>query len=312
MKYTKHTKLAVAAFCLLLLSRAQARPVPLCDTSIFPPDMVPVLDNFNDGPSIEVGTKFNSSVAGNVVGARFWVSASNTGANTATLWTAGGFPLGSVVIPPFVGPGWTQVLFPGPIPISAGTTYIISVLSPDGWYSATHNVFDSAVINPPLRGLGSGEDGPNGVYQYGGGFPTSTFANSGYFVDVVFESPCQEFDLSWFTIDAGGGTSTDGTFTVSGTIGQPDTGRMTGAPYFSVMAGYWGAVHAAPTCACDLNNDGQVDDFDFVMFAAAYDILDCADVLMPIDCPSDFNADNFVDDADFVIFVAAYDELLCP
>ncbi len=120
------------------------------------------------------------------------------------------------------------------------------------------------------------------------------------------------YDLSWFSIDAGGGSSTDGSFTVNGTIGQPDTGRMTGAPHFSVMAGYWGAATAAPTCACDLNSDGQVDDSDFVIFASAYDILDCTDPMMPLDCPSDFNGDAMVDDNDFVIFVDAYNELLCP
>ncbi|MBX3381315.1 MAG: dockerin type I repeat-containing protein [Phycisphaeraceae bacterium] len=65
-------------------------------------------------------------------------------------------------------------------------------------------------------------------------------------------------------------------------------------------------------CPGDLNNDGQVDDADFVMFAAAYNILDCADPTMSAGCPADLNADGFVDDSDFVGFVAAYNALLCP
>ena len=65
-------------------------------------------------------------------------------------------------------------------------------------------------------------------------------------------------------------------------------------------------------CAGDLNRDGQVDDADFVIFAAAYNILDCADPTMPAGCPADLNADGFVDDSDFVDFVAAYNALLCP
>lgn len=65
-------------------------------------------------------------------------------------------------------------------------------------------------------------------------------------------------------------------------------------------------------CPADLNSDTVVDDLDFQLFAAAYNILDCADPSMPAGCPADLNSDAFVDDADFSIFVVAYDVLLCP
>lgn len=65
-------------------------------------------------------------------------------------------------------------------------------------------------------------------------------------------------------------------------------------------------------CPGDLNNDGFVDDADFVLFAAAYDLLDCFDPSMPPGCPADLNGDDIVDDSDFVLFVAAYNELVCP
>jgi len=68
---------------------------------------------------------------------------------------------------------------------------------------------------------------------------------------------------------------------------------------------------AAP-CPGDLNGDGLVDDSDFVSFAGAYDILDCADPSMPTGCPADLNLDGLVDDSDFVIFASAYDALICP
>lgn len=68
----------------------------------------------------------------------------------------------------------------------------------------------------------------------------------------------------------------------------------------------------AGSCPADLNNDSLVDDADFVIFAAAYNILDCADPSMPAGCTADLNADGLVDDADFVVFVLAYDALLCP
>lgn len=68
----------------------------------------------------------------------------------------------------------------------------------------------------------------------------------------------------------------------------------------------------AARCPGDLNNDGLVDDADFILFIFAYNTLDCADPAMPLGCPADLNGDGFVDDADFVIFVVGYDELVCP
>ncbi|MBN8596117.1 MAG: DUF4082 domain-containing protein [Planctomycetes bacterium] len=312
MKQNKHIQHALlGAAALLATSPASARPVPLCETTVFTPFDVPALQNNNDGPAIEIGMKFSSTVAGNVVGARYYMGASNNGVCTATLWTSAGVPLASAVFPPFAGPGWNEVMFSSPIPINANQTYVISTLSANGWYEASYNVFDSPVLSPPLRGLAGGEDGPNGVYMYGGGFPTNGFLNSSYFVDVVFESPCDDYDLSWHTIDCGGGTSTSGFFTLNGTSGQPDAGRLTGGT-FTLVGGYWGAAGGAPSCPADFNDDGLVDDADFVLFAGWYDILDCAAPEMTPGCPADLNADNEVNDLDFVIFANAYDELLCP
>ena len=49
------------------------------------------------------------------------------------------------------------------------------------------------------------------------------------------------FDLTWSTIDGGGGTSTGGVFSVSGTIGQPDAGVMSSGS-FQLTGGFWGVV----------------------------------------------------------------------
>jgi len=69
---------------------------------------------------------------------------------------------------------------------------------------------------------------------------------------------------------------------------------------------------AGSACIGDLNFDGFVDDSDFVLFVAAYNILDCTDPSMAAGCPADFNHDQVVDDSDFVLFIAAYNELICP
>jgi hypothetical protein len=50
------------------------------------------------------------------------------------------------------------------------------------------------------------------------------------------------FDLSWSTVDGGGGTSsTGGTYELGGTIGQPDAGRLTGGMY-TLDGGFWGGA----------------------------------------------------------------------
>src|SRR5881398_990805 len=55
-----------------------------------------------------------------------------------------------------------------------------------------------------------------------------------------------QFDLSWSTIDGGGGTSSGGQFTVSGTAGQPDAGALTGGQ-FSVTGGFWSFLSVVQT-----------------------------------------------------------------
>jgi len=55
------------------------------------------------------------------------------------------------------------------------------------------------------------------------------------------------YDLSWSTVDGGGGTfSTGGVFSLGGTAGQPDAGLMNGGVY-TLGGGFWGGgAPAAP------------------------------------------------------------------
>ncbi len=56
----------------------------------------------------------------------------------------------------------------------------------------------------------------------------------------------QNYSIDWFSIDSGGGTSTGGVYTLSGTIGQPDAGRMTGGN-FTLEGGFWAIIAAVQT-----------------------------------------------------------------
>jgi hypothetical protein len=55
-----------------------------------------------------------------------------------------------------------------------------------------------------------------------------------------------QYSLDWSTIDGGGGTSTGGVYSVTGTIGQPDAGKMSGGN-FTLDGGFWGFVAAVQT-----------------------------------------------------------------
>lgn len=53
----------------------------------------------------------------------------------------------------------------------------------------------------------------------------------------------QSYSIDWFTIDGGGGISIGGVYSVSGTIGQPDAGHMSGGN-FTIDGGFWGIIAA--------------------------------------------------------------------
>lgn len=47
------------------------------------------------------------------------------------------------------------------------------------------------------------------------------------------------YDLSWSTVDGGGGSSSGGIFSLAGTAGQADAGVMSGGT-FTLSGGFWG------------------------------------------------------------------------
>ena len=56
----------------------------------------------------------------------------------------------------------------------------------------------------------------------------------------------QNYSVNWSTIDGGCGTSTGGVYSVTGTIGQPDAGAMSGGNY-SIQGGFWGLITVVQT-----------------------------------------------------------------
>ena len=64
---------------------------------------------------------------------------------------------------------------------------------------------------------------------------------------IVPRTQAQPYSIDWYKIAGGGGTSTGGTYQVSGTIGQPDaSGAMTGGNY-SLTGGFWSLITVVQT-----------------------------------------------------------------
>lgn len=100
---------------------------------------------------------------------------------------------------------------------------------------------------------------------------------------VAHLSFAQPYDVSWYTMDGGGGMfSTGGTFSIGGTIGQPDaqvSPVMSGGG-FDLTGGFW-PVSNVCNCLADMNGDGKKDGRDVQQFVACViggGNCSCADV----------------------------------
>jgi hypothetical protein len=61
-------------------------------------------------------------------------------------------------------------------------------------------------------------------------------------VSAVLAATSDDYDLSWWTVDAGGQSySSDGRYSLGGTIAQPDAGVLEGGGY-TLVGGFWGAA----------------------------------------------------------------------
>jgi hypothetical protein len=57
---------------------------------------------------------------------------------------------------------------------------------------------------------------------------------------AALTSASQGYDLSWWTVDGGGGSlGSEGGYSLSGTAGQPDAGLLAGSEY-ALGGGFWG------------------------------------------------------------------------
>ena len=123
--------------------------------------------------------------------------------------------------------------------------------------------------------------------------------------------------IDWWTVDGGGGTSTGGSYEVTGTVGQPDASTADAMAGAGVMltGGFWGVT--LPACTTfvepDFDQDCDVDADDFDKFKACatgdqvlYNpnspALGCTFIPSSGHITPDFDQDGDVDIHDFAKF----------
>ncbi|MDR9804165.1 DUF4082 domain-containing protein [Rhizobium hidalgonense] len=182
-------------------------------TSLFG-SATPAVINTNDTAAVELGVKFQTSLAGTVTGIRFYKSDLDTGTHTGSLWSSTGTKLATLTFTNETASGWQTAYFTSPVSLTAGQTYTASYHTNTGHYSTSTGYFTSNVTSGPLTAPASG----NGVYRYGSNslFPTSTFQSTNYWVDVMFTTPSSNNATPTAVADAGDATEKGGVANGSG------------------------------------------------------------------------------------------------
>jgi hypothetical protein len=117
---------------------------------------------------------------------------------------------------------------------------------------------------------------------------------------LVGLAAADDFEISRSTIDGGGAMrSTGGDFELAGTIGQPDTGIMSGAD-FELSGGFW-----FPVALDDCNSDGWIDLIDYDDFDGCISGPDGELPLPECNC-FDLDSDDDIDLSDIARFQAEF------
>jgi uncharacterized protein DUF4082 len=134
----------------------------------------------SDNRPVELGLRFTSRSAGTLTAVRFLKVRGDNGSHPVTLWSSRGEKLATATPASESRSGWQQVALPHPVAVQPGSEYVVSYHT--ARYRSSEQYFEDRTVKAgPLTTAGSG------VYTYGdGGFPTSTFRASNYWVDVVF------------------------------------------------------------------------------------------------------------------------------
>ncbi|WP_246718091.1 N,N-dimethylformamidase beta subunit family domain-containing protein, partial [Rhizobium sp. BK060] len=220
--------------------------------SLFSGAATPAVVNTSDTSAVELGVRFQTSVAGTVSGVRFYKGSQDTGTHTGSLWSSTGTRLATITFTNETTSGWQTAYFSSSVTLTPGQTYTASYHTNTGHYSTTTNYFTSNVTNGPLTAPAGG----NGVYTYGSAslLPTSTFQSTNYWVDVMFNPASSSNTTPTAVADTGDATEKGGVANGSGGVAasgnvlandtDPDAGdtKTVTAVSFGATAGTLGSA----------------------------------------------------------------------
>ena len=134
-----------------------------------------------------------------------------------------------------------------------------------------------------------------GITAFGVGIVTSA--------SIAFAG--SNFEIPSYSIDSGGGMISGGTFTLVGSIGQPDAGPTLSGSTFTLQGGFLAGSPVVPNCPGDVNGDNMVN------FADLDTLLDRWDTATAPNTNGDLDGDGFVSFADLNILLDRWDTS-CP
>jgi hypothetical protein len=140
---------------------------------------------------LTVGLVFRSKVEGFISHVRVYKSSStDEGTYVLGIYTSTGEPLTTQNYRATGAAGWRRVALDQPVRIESNVNYLATVWLPVGKYGSRTYMFTADRVRGNLTAPASARSGGNNRYVYGAApaFPTSTYRNSSYYVDVVFKA----------------------------------------------------------------------------------------------------------------------------
>ncbi len=176
-----------------------------------------------EGTAVELGVKFRSNSDGYVTALRYYRMSGEPAATRATLWSSSGSVIARTSYSSPTSSGWQTVALATPVAVKANTDYVASYTAPGGKYAADQGTLSSTkpVVNKNLTATA-------GLYDYGLGFPTRSYASSNYYADVMFSAS---------TTSTGSTTTAPTTSTPTTTAPSTSSGTKPGSTNTGVPSG---------------------------------------------------------------------------
>lgn len=166
---------------LLLISLAAHSQVSLFSSDRKPANTTVI----NDATPLSVGVKITSDASGTFDAIKFYKAAGNTAAHVGAIYDSKGVLLTITTFAGETASGWQVQKLNTPVKVIASAQYTVVVYNASGFYSGDNSFFNTPYTNGVLHAsVGVYAEKTIGII-----YPTTSYLNSNYWVDVVFTFP---------------------------------------------------------------------------------------------------------------------------